>query len=217
MRFLGKVFPVLGVVVFMSSTLSSCSDESSNRSNSPKGWSVCNELFGSSSVDALQGEMGSGVLRVENSLTPVDEIMLSLSGMARRWEPGSELHYAISEHPCDLGVEGRSDEFLSYVSWSAYSQQRIKAGEAGGGWQPVGKSIFVKREEGGLHLVAVISCKVEGTHEDQESQLPLEIETQVRNVPDFDVEVLRKMTAHFTRELVDGLKCKNSPEVPGAI
>lgn len=217
MRFLGRMIPVLGVVVFMSAMLSSCSGDSSNRSKSPKGWSVCNELFGSSSVDALQGEMGSGVLRVENSLTSVDEIMSSLVGMSRRWEPGSELHYAVSEHPCDLGVEGRSDEFLSYVSWSTYSQQRIKAGEAGIGWQSVGKSILVKREDEGLHLVAVIPCKVEGSHRDQEAQLPLEIETQVRNVSDFDVKVLREMTAHFTRKLVDGLKCKNSPEVPSAI
>ncbi|CAL9547508.1 hypothetical protein [Streptomyces lavenduligriseus] len=178
---------------------------------------MCDELFGADRIDRLQDEMGSGTLTVLNAVTPVDELMAGRASVARSWEPGSEAHYANTSHPCDLGIAGTSKRFSSYVSWSVDSPKDIEAGDAGKGWQSVGHGIHVRREDGGLRVTVVIPCKVEGSHKDQEAELPLEVETEVRNVPGFDTKLLGQMTAQFARELADGLPCVNGPTVPAEL
>jgi hypothetical protein len=219
-RFKGRAFLALGVTVAASAVLSACSGgegDKQDRSDAPKGWSVCHELFGSSRIDALQNEMGSGTLTVLNELTPVNELLSDRTNVAKSWEPGSEVHYSNTSHPCDLGIDGSGKRFNSYVSWSVNSLEDIKSGEAGEGWQSLGSDIYVNREDGGLHLTAVIPCKITGSHEDQEAELPLEVETEVRNVPDFDAKLLSEMTAQLSRRLADGLPCTNNPDVPSAL
>jgi hypothetical protein len=219
-RFSGRAFPALGVVVAATAVLSACSGDEGDgrdRSDAPKAWSVCNELFGSSRIDALQAEMGDGTLGPLNSTVTVDELMSDRASVARSWEPGSEAHYSNTSHPCDLGVDGTGKRFNSYVSWSVDSPQDIKSGDdSGGEWQSLGNDIYVKREDADLHLTAVIPCKIKGSHTDQEAELPLEVETEVKNVPDFDTKLLSEMTAQLASKLVDGLPCTNDPEVPGA-
>lgn len=198
--------------------LSACSGDeeaSRDRSDAPKGWSVCNDLFGSSRIDALQDELGSGTLTVLNELTPLDELMSNRASIAKSWEPGSEVHYSNTSQPCDLGIDGTGKRFNSYVSWSVDSARDISSGDdSGGDWHSLGN---VKREDGGLHLTAVIPCKVKGSQEAQESELPLEVETEVKNVPDFDTKLLSEMTAKLAGKLADGLPCANNPAIPSKV
>ncbi|MFI9170744.1 hypothetical protein [Streptomyces lincolnensis] len=217
MRFQVRALPALCVVAAATITLSACSGgegKSQDRSDSPKGWDVCNELFGSSRVNALQDEMGSGTLAVLNQLTPVNELLSDRASVAKSWKPGSEVHYSNTSHPCDLGIDGSNKRFNSYVSWSVDSSQSIDSGDAGEGWQSLGKGIYVKREDNNLHLTAVIPCKIKGSHKEQEPELPLKVETEVRNVPDFDTKLLSEMTAQLANKLAEGLPCTNAPDVP---
>jgi hypothetical protein len=103
------------------------------------------------------------------------------------------------------------------VSWSVDSAKDIRTGVAGEGWQSQGKDIHVKREDRGLHLTAVIQCEINGAHKNQEADLPLKVETEVRGVPDVDTGLLGQMTAHLARKLADGLQCVNRPAVPGGL
>ncbi|MFF0592832.1 hypothetical protein [Streptomyces antibioticus] len=52
---------------------------------------------------------------------------------------------------------------------------------------------------------------------DQEAGLPLEIETEVRNVPGFDTDLLSQVTAGLARNLAKRLPCTNSPEIPSVL
>jgi hypothetical protein len=219
-RFQRRSFPVLAVIFASVTALSACSGSdgvSQDRNDSPKGWDVCNELFGSSRVDALQDEMGSGTLVVLNQLTPVNELLSDRASIAKSWEPGSEVHYSNTSHPCDLGIDGSNKRFNSYVSWSVDSLKNITSGEAGEGWQSLGKDIYVKREDGNLHLTTVIPCKIKGSHQEQETELPLEVETEVRNVPEFDTKLLGEMTAQLASKLAKSLPCTNAPDIPSAL
>lgn len=219
MRIGSKALLVPGIAVAVAAVLSGCSGGdggSRDRSDAPKGWSVCNELFGSSRIDTLQDEVGDGTLTVLNGYDTADKLMSERASVARSWEPGSEVHYSNTSHPCDLGIDGTAKKFSSYVRWSVDTPKDIKAGDAGDGWQSVGEDIYVRREDGGLHLTAVIPCKIKGAHEEQEAELPLEVETEVRNVPDFDSKLLGDMTAQLARKLADGLPCMNKPTVPSS-
>lgn len=219
MRIGSRVLLVPGIAVCVAAVLSGCSGDDGggrDRSDAPKGWSVCNELFGSSRIDTLQEEMGSGILTVLNGYNPADEVMPERARVARSWEPGSEAHYSNTSHPCDLGIDGTGKRFNSYVRWSVDAPKDIRAGGAGDGWQSVGGDIYVRRDDGGLHLTAVIPCKIKGAHEEQKAELPLEVETEVRNVPDFDSRLLSDMTAQFAQKLTDGIPCMNKPTVPSS-
>ncbi|MCG0065330.1 hypothetical protein L0F81_18865 [Streptomyces tricolor] len=221
-RFGRSVYQALGLVVAAGVALSACAGgedegESRDRNDAPQGWSVCNELFGAGRIDRLQDEMGGGTLAVLNAGTPVGELMSGRASVARSWKPGSEAHYANTSRPCDLGIDGTSKRFHAYVSWSVDSPEDIRAGDAGEGWQSLGKDVYVRREDGGLHLTAAIPCKIEGSHKAQEAELPLEVETEVRNVPEFDTELLSEMTAQLARKLAHGLPCRNDPAVPSEL
>lgn len=162
--------------------------------------------------------MGSGTLTVLNELTPVDELLSNRASIAKSWEPGSEAHYSNASQPCDLGIDGTGKRFNSYVSWSVDSPKDIKSGmDSGGDWISLRNGIHVKREDGGLHLTAVVPCRIKGSQRSQEAELPLEVETEVKNVPDFDSKLLREMTAELARKLADGLPCTNNPDIPSAI
>ncbi|MFJ4624346.1 hypothetical protein [Streptomyces sp. NPDC088812] len=208
---------VVAAVVVLSACSGSGEGKSKDRGDAPQGWSVCNELFGSSRIDALQAELGDGTLEPLNS-TPVSELMSGRAGVAKSWKPGSEVHYANTAHPCDLGIDGTSARFNSYVRWSVDTPEDIENGVASrDGWQSTGGDVHVVREDAGLHLTAVFPCKIKGSHQDQEAELPLEVETEVRNVPGFDADLLSEMTARLASVLAKGLPCANSPRIPEAL
>jgi hypothetical protein len=212
-RFARRTFQAVGAVAATGAMLSACSGsgagDGKDRNDAPVGWSTCNALFGSDNIDALQDEMGEGTLQTLNSSSPVDELMSSLTRLARSWEPSKTAH--IVNHPCDLGVEGTGERFNSYVSWSLLRPKTIESED---GWESAGNGLYVLREENGLHLTAVFPCKIEGSRKDQESELPLEVETEVRNVPGFDTKLLSRMTAQLARKVADRLPCTNDPDIP---
>lgn len=219
MRFTRTTFPTVGAVIIAMAVLSACSGsgegDSKDRNADPVGWKTCNALFGSDRIDALQDEMGKGTLETLNSSRTLDELTSGRASVARSWEPGSEAHYSKTAHPCDLGIDGTGARFNSYVRWSVDTPKSIKDGGASmNGWQSAGGDVYVVREEAGLHLTALFPCKVKGSHKDQEAGLPLEVETEVRNVPDFDTTLLSEMTSQLARKLVEGLPCTNKPNIP---
>ncbi|MFD0393687.1 hypothetical protein ACFQ3Z_19810 [Streptomyces nogalater] len=137
MTFRRRLHPALGVVVAAVVVLSACAGgDGRDRDDDPLGWSVCNQLFGADRIDRLQDEMGTGTLSVLNVSRPVGELMSDRASVARRWEPGSEVHFSNVSEPCSLGVDGKRARFESYVSWSLDSVEDIRAGVAGGGWGP---------------------------------------------------------------------------------
>lgn len=210
----------LGVTVAATVFMSACSGDTGDRDrgNTPESWRTCNQLFGASRVDALQDEMGSGELVVRSSLTTVDQVASFLRGIAGRWEPGSGVHYAMTGHPCDLGIDGTSRRFESYVRWSVDTPKGIRDGTATqDGWKSAGNDLYVLSRDGGLSLTVLFPCKIKASHEDQEAELPLEVETRVRNVLDFDPKLLREMTAQLARTLAKGLTCTNNPSLPAAL
>ncbi|MFF8484241.1 hypothetical protein ACGFZG_02825 [Streptomyces antibioticus] len=211
-----------GVAVATVVVLSACSDSAKedgrDRSDAPIGWSTCNRLFGADRIDKLQDEMGKGTLETLNSDYPLEELLSRRVSIARAWEPGSEVHYSNTAHPCDLGIDGTSARFNSFVRWSVDTPKNIDDGVASmDDWKPVGGDVYVLRRDSRLRLLALLPCKVEGTHVDQEAGLPLEIETEVRNVPGFDTDLLSQMTAGLARSLAKRLPCTNSPEIPSVL
>ncbi|WP_425245273.1 hypothetical protein [Streptomyces sp. NEAU-NA10] len=217
-----RTFSPLGTVVAAVVVLSACSGSgegaSKDRNDAPIGWSTCNALFGADRIDVLQDEMGEGTLETLNSSRPVDELMSERASVAKSWKPGSERHYSNSAHPCDVGVEGTSARFNSYVRWSVDTPKGIKDGVASvPGWKAAGGDVYVVHEDSGLHLTALFPCKIKGSHPDQEAELPLEVETEVNNLPDFDTKLLSEMTAQLARNLAKKLPCTNNPEIPSAL
>ncbi|MDX3803681.1 hypothetical protein [Streptomyces sp. AK04-3B] len=217
-----KMLPSLCALAAVLAMLSACSgskggDGSKDRNDAPIGWSTCNALFGADRIDALQDAMGEGTLETLNSSIPVDELMSGRADLTRRWEPGKELSLRTRDHPCELGVDNTNRRFNSYVTWALETPEKIKAGKSGSGWDPVGSDVYVKREDAGLHFAAVFPCKIKDSHESQEADLPFEVETEVKNVPDFDTELLGEMTAQFVRALAEGLPCTNDLHVPAAL
>lgn len=219
MRFAGRTFPTVGAVVAALAVLSACSgsgeEDAKDRNDAPVGWSTCNALFGADRIDALHDEMGEGTLAVLNQTFPVAEVTSLSARVAQSWEPGEAEHVAYTaDHPCDLGLDGTGKRFESYVSWSRFSLKDMQSRE---GWEPAGDGLYVLREDSGLHLTAVFPCKIEGSHKDQEVGLPLEVETEVRNLPDFDTKLLSEMTAQLARSLAKRLPCTNDPEIPSVL
>ncbi|MEV5488016.1 hypothetical protein AB0L47_08405 [Streptomyces bobili] len=216
MSFPGRTFPALATVIAVVALLSACSgsggDGGRDRSDAPIGWKTCNALFGADSIDALQDQMGEGTLEVLNYTQSLDELTSGWADLARSWEPGKNAHFATL--PCDLGIDGTGKRFGLYVSWSLFSLQYTESKD---GWKSAGKDLYVRTEENGLHLTAVFPCKIKGSRDEQEAELPLEIETRVRNVPGFDTEVLSEMTAQLARNLADELPCANDPVIPNQL
>ncbi|MFE9676183.1 hypothetical protein ACFYO5_18930 [Streptomyces sp. NPDC006259] len=212
MSFPGRTFPALGAVVAMVALGSACSgsggDEGRDRSDDSIGWKTCNALFGTDRIDALQKEFGAGTLETFN-YKPLDELTSNWVDLARSWKPGENAHFA--SFPCQLGIDGTGKRFSSVVSWSLFALEYTKFKD---GWKSMGNNQYVRREENGLHLTAVFPCKIKGSHEDQEAELSLEIETRIRNVPGFDTELLSQMTAQLARTLTDELPCANDPKIP---
>lgn len=215
------MLPSVCAVAAVLTLLSACSamgdGDGKDRNDAPIGWSTCNALFGADRIDALQDAMGEGTLETLNSSVPVDELMSGRAALTRRWEPGKELSLRTTDHPCDLGVDNTNKRFNSYVTWALETPTKIKAGKSGSGWEPVGSGIYVKREDAGLHVVAVFPCKIKDSDEDQEAGLPFEVETEVKNVPDFDTKLLGEMTAQFVRALAEGLPCTNDLHLPDTL
>lgn len=143
--------------------------------------------------------------------------MSDRAALTRRWEPGRELSLRTTDHPCDLGVDNTGKRFNSYATWASDMPANIKARKAGLGWKPAGSDAFVKREDAGLRVIAVFPCKIKNSHEDQEADLPFEVETEVKNVPDFDTKLLDELTVQFVRALAEGLPCTNDLHVPDAL
>ncbi|MFH9861715.1 hypothetical protein [Streptomyces sp. NPDC017202] len=195
--------------------LSACSgsgegDSRQDRNDAPIGWKTCNALFGAKKIDALQEEMGEGTLQTLNQAFPMNELTSGWAHSARSWKPGENAHFATQ--PCDLGIDETGKRFYSYVSWSLSSVEHLKSEE---GWESAGKDLYVRREENGLHLTAVFPCKIKGSHKDQEAELPIEIETRVRNVAEFDTGLLSQMTAQLAHNVAAELSCTNDPDIPG--
>ncbi|MFG3230655.1 hypothetical protein ACGFZG_02860 [Streptomyces antibioticus] len=199
--------------------LSACSgsedEDGKDRSGAPIGWSTCDALFGAARIDALQDEMGQGTLAVLNQTFPVGELTSGWVSDVKSWEPGQIGHVAYSRStPCDLGIDGTGKRFQAHVSWSRYSFEDIKSQQ---GWKPEGSALYVLREDAGLHLTAVVRCKIEGSRQEQEPGLPLKVETRVSGIPDFDTELLGELTAGLARNLAKRLPCTNGPEIPSAL
>ncbi|MDX3307971.1 hypothetical protein ACWGH3_03760 [Streptomyces sp. NPDC054884] len=215
-KMLPSVCMVAAVLVLLSACSGSEDGDGKDRNDAPIGWSTCNALFGADRIDALQDAMGEGTLETLNSPVPVDELMSARAAVTRRWEPGKELSLRTRDHPCELGVDNTNKRFASYAAWALDSPARITAGKAGSGWESAG-SVYVKREDAGLHVFAVFPCKIKGSHKDQEAGLPFEVETQVRNVPNFDTKLLDEMTTQFVRTLAEGLPCTNDLHIPATL
>ncbi|MFH8285845.1 hypothetical protein [Streptomyces antibioticus] len=215
---LGRFGVAVAAVVVLSACSDSAKEDGRDRSDALIGWSTCNTLFGADRIDKLKDEMGKGTLDTLNSDYPLEELLSKRLSIARAWEPGSEVHYANTAHPCDLGIDGTSARFNSFVRWSVDTPKNIDDGVASlDSWKPVGGGVYVSRKDSGLRLLALFPCKVEGTHADQEAGLPLEIETEVRNVPDFDTDLLSQMTAGLARSLAERLPCTNGPKIPSVL
>ncbi|MFF3498945.1 hypothetical protein [Streptomyces sp. NPDC003247] len=223
MRFAGRTFPAIGAVIAALAVLAACSGseegDTKDRNDAPIGWSTCNALFGEDRIDALQDEMGKGTLAVLNQTFPVDTFVSGSASVVQSWEPGDTGHVAYTaSHPCDLGLDGTGKRFNSYVRWSVDTPKGIENGVASkNGWQSAGGDVYVVREDSGLRLTALFPCKIKGSHQEQQAELPLEVETEVRNVPGFDAELLSEMTAQLARNLAKKLPCTNDPEIPSAL
>jgi hypothetical protein len=218
-RFAERTFRTIGAVIAALAVLSACSGSeeggAKDRNDAPIGWSTCNALFGADRIDALQDEMGKGTLSVLNQTFPVDKLVSGSASVVQSWEPGEVGHVAYTaSHPCALGLDGTGKRFESYVRWSRFSLKDVTSRE---GWESASDGLHVLRENSGLHLTALFPCKIKGSHQDQEAGLPLEVETEVRNLPDFDTKLLSEMTAQFARKLAKKLPCTNAPDIPSAL
>ncbi len=216
MRSTGKKFPSVGAVVVALVVLTACSGsgqgDGKDRGVAPIGWRTCNTLFGAERIDALQEAMGQGILRTLNVSKSLDELTSSWVRLAESWEPGRDRHFASG--PCTLGTDGTGKQFRSDVSWSYGSLAALKAQ---GIWETAGKDVYVRRRDSGLHITAVFPCKIEGSHQAQEAQLPLEVETQVTNIPGFDTGLLGELTVRLARTVAKKLPCTNDPKIPDTL
>ncbi len=216
MRSIGKKLSSVGAVAVALVVLTACSgsgeEDGKDRNDDPVGWSTCNTLFGAERVDALQEAMGQGTLRTLNASESLDELTSSWVRLAESWEPGRDLHFA--SNPCTLGTDGTGNRFRSDVSWSFGSLADIKAQ---GIWETAGKDVYVLRRDSGLHITAVFPCKIKGSHQAQEAQFPLEVETAVANVPGFDTGFLGELTVRLARTVAKKLPCTNDPKIPDAL
>ncbi|MDX2933174.1 hypothetical protein [Streptomyces ipomoeae] len=179
---------------------------------------MCNEFLGSGKVDAVQSEMGGGTVVVLDSVTSVEDLMSGMVRSARNWKPDGGTIYSLPKHPCDFLVEdnGGNGILRSSVNWSLLSLEDVrgKVNSSAEDWRNVGEDVFVEVKERGVGLSVIIPCGVQGARKDQISEIPLEVEVSITNVPDFDKNLLDEMAAHLTRKLIEGLKCENDPKVP---
>ncbi|WP_223777115.1 hypothetical protein [Streptomyces sp. 135] len=194
-----------------------CSADPPERDDSPKGWAVCNDLFGSENIDSLVAAMGKGTARIENRLVTVGELADALVAGARHWKPGSDAHLGSSFAPCEIAVPENGARFTSEVRWSPSSLAEIASGEDSITWRQAGNGMF-SSEDGGTGLLKLtLSCAVPGAHGGQESGIPLEITVHLTKAPEADSSLRGTMVSSFAKKLTQELPCGNRPNIPDEV
>lgn len=198
-----------GMAAVMVLLMTGCSSEPPKREKDPVGWATCNELFGAENIDALEGQLGEGQLRIEDESYPVEDLTDTLISKARRWEPGS-FAYVGGNSPCRISITGKGKRFTSEVRWTGfpsgdqYDSYKWRGAE--------GDAIVTVRDHRSLDVV--FSCKVPGADKRQEKDLPLGVTIWGKGMPKFDSSLRQKMASVFARNLSRELGCLNKPDIP---
>ncbi|MFE9723950.1 hypothetical protein ACFYQ5_10230 [Streptomyces sp. NPDC005794] len=209
----------VGSVLFvaMSLVVTGCSSEEPRRGEAPKGWAACDDFFGAENVDALDKQMGEGVLRVEGQLASVDEVAKWMASLALHWEPGSTAHWVNRVTPCEIGLSDTRQQLSSAVSWSNSSLEDLKSGKQPRGWRSVGGDVFAYEEANRRTLIAAFPCKVPDAGEQQEAGLPMEVRVSGRAIPGFKDHLRGKLASALARTMSGALKCVNEPVIPSRL
>ncbi|HWU10824.1 MAG TPA: hypothetical protein VN520_31480 [Streptomyces sp.] len=210
---------VVGSVLFLAMSLvaTGCSGEEPRRGESPEIWAACDDFFGAENVNALDRQMGEGVLRIDSRLASVDEVAKWMASLALDWEPGSTAHWVNRATPCEIGLSDTRQQLSSAVSWSNSSIEDLESGKQPRSWRSVGGNVFAYEEANRGTLVAAFPCKVPGTDKQQEAGLPMEVRISGRGIPGFKDHLRGKLASALARTMSSALKCVNAPVIPSEL